>query len=110
MLQKIPKGTGSEYASAKRKKKALAGFLSEAHGLRARLNEQPLPVAEHNAWVNRVREYLKDDLGAEFEVRFSDFSGMTFYTDGSERAKLSRSLDGRSQRLIQFLEELGAAR
>jgi hypothetical protein len=94
-------------ASAARHRAQLAAFLSEAQGLQSRLNEHPLPVAEHNAWVERVRQYLSQNLGAEFEVRFGDFSGMVFYGDGSERSQFSRSLDGRSRRLNQFIEELG---
>ena len=85
----------------------LAAFLSEAHMLRSRLNEHPLPIADHNAWVGRVRKYLREDIGPGFEVRFGDFSGMVFYGDGSERSKLSNSLEGRSRRLNEFLAELG---
>ena len=85
----------------------MAAFLSEAQRLRSRLNEQPLPIAEHNAWVNRVGKYLGEHLGQDFEVRFSDFSGMVFHGDGSERSKMSKSLEGRSRRLIEFIAELG---
>ena len=35
-------------------RRQLATFLSEAHRLRSRLNELPLPITEHNAWVSRV--------------------------------------------------------
>jgi hypothetical protein len=84
----------------------LSRFLSEAQSLRARLDEQPLPVADHNDWVGRVDEYLRKNLGPEFEVRFSDFSGMLFYGDGSEKSKMSRSLEGRSRRLHEFIAEL----
>jgi hypothetical protein len=85
----------------------LATFVSEAQTLRSRLNEQPLPIADHNAWVDRVCKYLRENLGPDFEVRFSDFSGMVFYGDGSERSKMSRSLEGRSRRLNEFMGELG---
>lgn len=84
----------------------LGRFLYEAQSLRGRLNEQPLPVADHNAWVIRVEEYLRKNLGGDFEVRFSDFSGMVFYSDGSEKSKMSRSLEGRSRRLHKFIAEL----
>ena len=94
-------------AGAARHRTRLASFLSEAQSLQSRLNEQPLPLAEHNAWVDRVCQYLSQNLGAEFGVRFGDFSGMVFYGDSSERSQLSRSLDGRSRRLNQFIEELG---
>lgn len=88
-------------------RRQLAALLAEAQGLRLRLNEQPLPVAEHNAWVERAATYLRETLGPEFEVRFSDFSGMVFYGDGSERSEMSRSLEGRSRRLREFIAELG---
>lgn len=84
----------------------LSRYLSEAQSLRARLGEQPLPVADHNAWVERVSEYLRKNLGQDFEVLFSDFSGMVFYGDGSEKSKMSRSLEGRSRRLNEFIAGL----
>ena len=84
----------------------LAAFLVEAQELRRRGPEQPIPVGKHNAWVERVSQYLRDHLGASYEVRFSDFSGMTFYGDGSERFQYAKSLDGRSRRLHEFITEL----
>jgi hypothetical protein len=60
-----------------------------------------------NVWGDRVSQYLKGCFGNAHEVRFSDFSGMTFYGDGSERSKMSISLDGRSRRLHEFMSELG---
>jgi hypothetical protein len=88
-------------------RRRLATFLSEAHRLRSRLNELPLPITEHNAWVSRVCAYLRDNLGPDSEVRFGDFSGMVFYGDGSERSKMSNSIEGRSRRLNEFHAELG---
>lgn len=84
----------------------LGEFLVAAQGLRLRSREQPIPVAEHNAWVELVSQYLRNHLGTSYEARFSDFSGMTFYGDGSERFKYEQSLDGRSRRLNEFLAEL----
>jgi hypothetical protein len=84
----------------------LASYLTEAQTLRARLDEQPLPVADHNVWVDRVESYLRDHLGADYSVRFGDFSGMVFYGSGSEKSKMSRSLEGRSRRLAEFMAEL----
>jgi hypothetical protein len=37
----------------------MANFVAEAHELRERLGEEPLPMAEHNTWVERVSEYLR---------------------------------------------------
>jgi hypothetical protein len=84
----------------------LSSYLTEAQKLRSRLGEQPLPVSDHNAWVEKVSVYLRENLGPSFEVRFSDFSGMTFYGDGSDRSQMSRSLEGRSRRLHEFIAEL----
>jgi len=84
----------------------LAKFLAEAQQLRTRLDEVPLPVNDHNEWVNRVGAYLEKNLGNVFVVRFSDFSGMVFYGSGSEKSKMSNSLEGRSRRLHDFISEL----
>jgi hypothetical protein len=65
-----------------------------------------LPIGEHNAWVDRVGEYLRDNLGKAYEARFSDFSGMKFLGDGSDRSRMSRSIEGRSRRLNEFMSEL----
>jgi hypothetical protein len=93
-------------AERKLQTEMLAGFVQEAQAFRAQLNKLPLPVAEHNAWVARVEAWLRDNFGAAYAVRFSDFSGMTFYGDGSEKSKMARSLDGRSRRLHEFIAEL----
>jgi hypothetical protein len=95
------------YRNHQQHKDRLAAFLTEAQQLRSRLDEKPLPIADHNSWVDRVSQYLRDNFGKAHEVRFGDFSGMTFYGDGSERSKMSTSIDGRSRRLHQFISELG---
>ncbi|TAK89878.1 MAG: hypothetical protein EPO06_10725 [Burkholderiaceae bacterium] len=84
----------------------LASFIVEGQRLRERLSEVPPPVGEHNAWVERVNDYLRTNVGAAYEVRFGDFSGMTFYGDASERSNMSRSIEGRSRRLHEFIAEL----
>lgn len=96
-----------DYRNHQEHKDHLAAFLVEAQQLRKRLNEDPLPIQERNEWVNRVSEYLREHFGKAHEVRFSDFSGMTFYGDGSERSSFSRSLDGWSRRLHEFISEMG---
>lgn len=95
------------YRPLQQHKDQLAAFLTEGQYLRSRLNEDPLPIGEHNAWVDRVDKYLRVKFGKAAEVRFSDFSGMTFYGDGSERSKMSCSLEGRSRRLHEFISDLG---
>ncbi len=89
-----------------RHREQLAAFLTEAQQLRTRLAEVPLPIEDHNEWVGRVGAYLRGNLGKAYEVRFGDFSGMTFYGDGSERSTMSRSIEGRSRRLNEFISEL----
>lgn len=84
----------------------LAAFLTEAQRLRTRIDEVPLPIGDHNEWVDRIDGYLRQNLGKAYEVRFSDFSGMIFHGDGSERSVMSRSIDGRSRRLNEFMSEL----
>jgi hypothetical protein len=84
----------------------LARFLTEAQQLRSRMGETPLPIDDHNQWVDRVSEYLRDQLGDSYEVRFSDFSGLKFYGDGSDKSAFSRSLDGRTRRLHEFIKEV----
>lgn len=100
-------GQGSLTPARKQKcRERLGEFLAEAQQLRLRLNGGTVPVADHNAWVDRVNEYLRTNLGKAYEVRFSDFSGMTFYGDSSERSQMSRSLEGRSRRLHEFMAEM----
>ena len=100
--------TDSEVSPSIRRQRAekLAAFLKEAENLRQRLEESPLPIRDHNEWVERVSQYLKENLGTAYEIRFGDFSGMTFYGDGSERSKMSRSIEGRSRRLHEFIAEV----
>ena len=86
--------------------KRLAQFLREAQALRDRIGETPLPIEEHNAWVDRINAYFAEQGAEEYAVRLSDFSGMTFYGSGSERSRFSMSLDGRSRRLHEFIAEI----
>lgn len=86
----------------------LANFIREGQDLAARLNENPLPIQEHDEWVERMVDYLKKHKEGGYDVRLNDFSGMVFYGDGSERSKMSRSIDGRLRRLHEFISELGS--
>jgi len=84
----------------------VAQFIREGQDLRARLNEEPLPIQEHNDWVDRMVSYFKQYKGHAYVVRLSDFSGMTFHGDGSARSKMSMLIDGRIRRLNEFISEL----
>jgi hypothetical protein len=84
----------------------LAGYITEAQGLRKRSAATPLPVKDHNEWVEKVSEYLRSNLGAAYEVRFSDFCGMVFLGNSSERSQFEKSIDGRTRRLHEFISEI----
>lgn len=83
----------------------LAGFADEATALATRSTENPLPIKEHNDWVSRVEAFLGSELDSSYSTRFSNFSGMTFYGDGSEKSSFKNSLDGRTRRLHEFMRE-----
>jgi len=88
----------------------LAEFMREGQALRGRLDEDPLPIQEHNDWVDRMNAYFRKHPGRGYETRLSDFTGMTFYAGINvprERRKMSKSLDGRTRRLHEFISELG---
>lgn len=88
------------------KEENIAAFIREGQELLARRDEDPLPVEEHNAWVERMVDYFRPRRGRAYDVRLSDFSGMTFFGDSSEHSKFSNSIDGRLRRLSEFLGEL----
>lgn len=84
----------------------ISSFIQQGQQLMSRKNENPLPIEEHNAWVTRMETYFRDLGRADYAVRLSDFSGLTFYGDGSEKSKYSNSVDGRLRRLHEFLREV----
>jgi len=83
----------------------LAGFIDRGNELRSRKGENPLPIKEHNQWVEDMENYLRKVGKPDRVTRLSDFSGMTFFSDGSERSKFENSIDGRVRRLHEFLGE-----
>ena len=86
-------------------REALAIFVEKASSLSARASEEPLPITACNEWVSSVEAYLRGKLDASFVARFGNFSGMTFYGDGSPKAHYKNSLDGRTRRLHEFIRE-----
>ncbi len=60
----------------------------------------------HYDWVEKVNSYFQKHKGAGYEVRLNDFSGMTFFGDGSEKSKYANSIDGRLRRLHEFIKEV----
>ena len=86
----------------------LAGFMKEAEVLRTRSTEVPLPVQAHNEWVARVEAYLTEQLDASYAARLGNFSGLTFYGDGSQKSEYENSINGRSKRLHEFITEFSA--
>jgi hypothetical protein len=83
----------------------LSEFIKQAESLLHRQNEMPLPIKDHNDWTAAVEAYLRSTLDQSYVVRFGNFSGMTFFSDGSERATYRNSLDGRVRRLNEFIQE-----
>ena len=84
---------------------ALAAQVENATDLIQRQSEMPLPVTERNEWIADVERWLESNLDRSYVVRFGIFSGMTFYSDGSEKAAYRNSLDGRIWRLNEFIQE-----
>lgn len=84
----------------------LADFVKKAQKLRERIGENPLPIRDHNDWVERANEYIRKNLDSAYEVIFNDFSGMTFYGDISEHSKILRSIEGLSRRLYEFISDI----
>jgi hypothetical protein len=87
------------------RREALSVFAEQASSLAAKASEEPLPIEAHNEWVSRVEAYLGKELDASYAARFRNFSGMTFYGDGSPRSNYKNSLDGRTRRLHEFISE-----
>jgi hypothetical protein len=85
---------------------AVSAFIEEGRRLMSRQMESPLPVQDHNEWVERMDSYFRKLGRHDFAVRLGDFSGFTFYGDGSERSRYSMGIDGRLRRLHEFLREL----
>lgn len=85
----------------------LAQFADTATALAARSSEDPLPNAEHNEWVSSVEAFLRSELDSSYAARFSNFSGMTFYGDGSPKSNYRNSVDGRTRRIHEFMREFG---
>jgi hypothetical protein len=84
----------------------LAEFVSEATSLLDRQGENPLPVQEHNDWVGKVEAFLGNTLDQSYVVRFNNFSGMTFYSNGSDSANFRNTIEGHIRRLNEFIQEL----
>ena len=89
-------------------RECLAAFMKEAEVLLTRSNEDPLPMESHDDWVGRVEAYLKEQLDVSYAARLGNFSGMTFYGDGSQKSNYKNAINGRTTRLQQFITELGA--
>ena len=83
----------------------LAAFAEEATALAARSTEEPLPIQEHNDWVSKVEAFLRSELDSSYSARFSNFSGMTFFGDGSAKSNFRNSVDGRTRRIHEFMRE-----
>jgi hypothetical protein len=90
----------------RRRREALAAFLDELRTIRGRSNEEPPPLSEYSAWVEKVSRYLAEQLDSSYVTRFGDFTGMVFYSS-NPNSGLKQDLDGRARRLHEFITELG---
>lgn len=86
----------------------LVEFIQEGQALHARVKKGNLTIQEITDWVDCMNIYFRQHKGRTYEVRLSDFSGMTFLGDASERSQMSRAIDGRVRRLHEFISELGS--
>lgn len=84
----------------------LTDLLKQSEALLVRSNEDPLPVAELNEWIDRTTEDVKTFLDASYATRLNNFTGLVFYGDGSQKSKYRNALDGRMRRLMEFLKEM----
>jgi len=85
----------------------LAAFIEHRNKLLERSAESPLPIKEHNDWVDEIERYL---IGADkryWVTKLNDFSGYTFYSDGSPKSEYENSISGRKRRLHEFINALG---
>ena len=92
----------------KKCRETIAKYINEINVLVMQIDEGKLtlPIKAHNEWVARVSAYLRNELDESFVTRFNDFSGLVFYGDGSEKSNLKNTINGRVQRLSQFVSEL----
>jgi hypothetical protein len=84
----------------------LGKFLEEGQALMARAqdHDQPLPTEEANDWGQRLEEFVRERMGVAKAAVLTNFSGMTFFSNGSDRANLRNGIDGRLRRIVQFIE------
>lgn len=83
----------------------LVEFIEEGQRLRRRADENPLPVENRNDWVETMNAHFSERGASDLATRLSDFTGLTFYGDVSERSGYLKSIDGRITRLHEFLKE-----
>jgi hypothetical protein len=80
----------------------LARLLSEAEDLFRAHSGRRIPEDTYNDWVARATKYLREQMDESYAARFSNFSGMTFFS-GSGPEK--NALDGHCRRLHEFIRE-----
>lgn len=98
-------GLNNNEARYRRQREQLGVFVTEAQALSIHENDDPPPIQAHNDWVTRVEAYLRRELDGSYAVRFGDFNGLTFYLSNPNMG-FKKSLQGRSRRLHEFIEEL----
>ena len=86
---------------------SMGSYLQDCSALLNENQSGPPPTEKANQWIGQVSEFLAKDLDQSYVARFHNFSGITFFGDGSERSNVRNALEGRAQRLQEFLQELG---
>jgi hypothetical protein len=87
------------------RREKLATFAEEVAALLNKTSAESVPTEEYGEWVTSVEMYLRTEMDASYAARFGNFSGMTFYGDGSQQSNFKNSLEGRMRRLHEFMRE-----
>ena len=88
----------------------LSRFINEGERLLARRSEDPLPIQDHNNWVEHIEGYLRKNLDESYIVRLNNHSGLVSYGDGSERSMFRVYIERRTRRLHEFISEINQRR
>ena len=89
------------------RRERLGAFLKEAESLAGliRTSGTDPSAAKVDDWVLRTEAFLQTEMDSSYVARFHNFSGLTFYSDGSAAAALRNRIEGGSRRLHEFIAE-----
>lgn len=100
------KGGGRDSHNRSEITDAIAGFITQGRELQKRCREtsEQEVIPDANEWIREVSMFLKGNLGKSYEIRFSDYSGLTQYS--GRKTLTERDIEFRIMRLTQFMERL----